>query len=82
MKKLSLLLVLAMIVCVFASCTPTPESLTEKADKALENDPYEVSMEFKLTCDNDQMADMFDQMADMLKIKVLIDASASDISVA
>lgn len=67
MKKIiSVVLLIAMIAmstCLFASCEAvTAASAIEKADKALTEGPYTVTMSMDFECDNAQLNAIFDAM--------------------
>ena len=76
MKKiLTIALTVAMIalsVCVFASCDAVvASSAIAKADKALTEGPYIVTMSMDFDCDNAQLNQVFDAMS--MEIPITVD---------
>ena len=72
MKKiLSLLLALALACCMLVSCDETAEKIIEKADAALLNTPYEMTMKMNFECDDDELNEYFSMMN--MEIPVTVD---------
>ncbi len=76
MKKIiSVLLLIAMVAmsaCMFASCEAvTAAAAIEKADKALTESPYTVTVSMDFDCDNAQLNAVFDAMS--MEIPVTVD---------
>lgn len=71
MKKfLALILVLSLICCTLVACD-TPQSLIEKANAALQNEPYQMTMKMDFSCDNEELNKIFSIMN--LEIPVTVD---------
>ena len=72
MKRiLTLLLALTLICCMLASCAATPEQIIEKADAALAEAPYKMTVKMDFQCDNKIVNEIFSAMN--LEIPVIID---------
>ena len=71
MKKiLALVLLVAMLCCMMASCEKT-DVLLEKADEALENAPYKVTMKTTFKADNAELNTILSQTA--VEVPVIVD---------
>ena len=73
MKRfLSILLLLSLLVCVFASCdTMTAAAAIAKAEKALEEKPYTVTMSMDFNCEDKNLNKVFDALS--LEFPVTVD---------
>lgn len=73
MKRiLSILLLLSLLVCAFASCdTLTAAAAIAKAEKALEEKPYTVTMSMDFDCEDKNLNTVFDALS--LEFPVTVD---------
>lgn len=73
MKRfLSILLLLSLLVCAFASCdTLTATAAIAKAEKALEEKPYTVTMSMDFDCEDKNLNTVFDALS--LEFPVTVD---------
>ena len=71
-KILSVIIILALSVSVLFSCAKTPESLTEKANKALYKKAHVIEVDVDYTVDNDTVGAMFSQL-ETKEVKILVD---------
>ena len=71
MKKfLALILVLSLICCTLVACD-TPQSLIEKANAALQNEPYQMTMKMEFSSDNKDLNEIFSIMN--MEVPVTVD---------
>lgn len=71
-RVLSVLLMLSLLVCLFASCdTLTAAAAMTKAEKALGDIPYTVTMSMDFTCEDEKLNAVFDALS--LELPVTVD---------
>lgn len=82
MKRiLSVLLALSLLVCLFASCdTLTAAAAMTKAEKALEDIPYTVTVSMDFACEDEKLNAVFDALSLELPITVDGDSLHLDMS--
>ncbi|MBQ7343588.1 MAG: hypothetical protein IJW53_02350 [Clostridia bacterium] len=77
-KILSLILIPSLLASALFSCARTPESLTEKADKALSNKAHVIEVGVDYTVDNEAISAIFDQL-ERREVKLLVDGDKTAI---
>lgn len=71
-KLLSVLLLCAMLTCLFASCDlGNAARVIAKADQALQEAPYTVTMSMDFTCEDETLNQIFDALS--MEIPVTVD---------
>lgn len=73
MKKiLSLILLASLLLSLFSSCSRTPESLIEKAEKKLKKGSYEIEVSVDYTVADEEIALIFEQL-ESSETKILVE---------
>ena len=73
MKKLSLILVFALTVCLLASCAQTPDQLYMKGNMAMSALPAEMTESYSITSDMPELEEAFSEISRLLATKMTVD---------